>query len=205
MQDIAQSTYDFRVMRENGSVYVDKTGLLYPFIRRDRDALYFVSRPRRFGKSLMLSTLKYLFQGRRDLFKGLAIDSLDYDWAEYPVISLDFYTTIAPTLETFEANLRVLVREALLATGADWDDAATPEANFGMAIETLAKRRGKPVVVLIDEYDAPVSHALDDIPRANAVRERLSAIYAQLKARAANIRFMMMTGVTKFTQLSVPT
>ena len=113
MQDIAQSTYDFRVMRENGSVYVDKTGLLYPFIRRDRDALYFVSRPRRFGKSLMLSTLKYLFQGRRDLFKGLAIDSLDYDWAEYPVISLDFYTTIAPTLETFEANLRVLVREAL--------------------------------------------------------------------------------------------
>ena len=203
MQDIAQSTYDFRVMRENGSVYVDKTGLLYPFIRRDRDALYFVSRPRRFGKSLMLSTLKYLFQGRRDLFKGLAIDSLDYDWAEYPVISLDFYTTIAPTLETFEANLRVLVREALLATGADWDDAATPEANFGMAIETLAKRRGKPVVVLIDEYDAPVSHALDDIPRANAVRERLSAIYAQLKARAANIRFMMMTGVTKFTQLSV--
>ncbi|HIV09659.1 MAG TPA: AAA family ATPase, partial [Candidatus Spyradenecus faecavium] len=77
MQDIAQSTYDFRVMRENGSVYVDKTGLLYPFIRRDRDALYFVSRPRRFGKSLMLSTLKYLFQGRRDLFKGLAIDSLD--------------------------------------------------------------------------------------------------------------------------------
>ena len=92
MQDIAQSTYDFRVMRENGSVYVDKTGLLYPFIRRDRDALYFVSRPRRFGKSLMLSTLNYLFQGRRDLFKGLAIDSLDYDWAEYPVISLDFYT-----------------------------------------------------------------------------------------------------------------
>ena len=110
MQDIAQSTYDFRVMRENGSVYVDKTGLLYPFIRRDRDALYFVSRPRRFGKSLMLSTLKYLFQGRRDLFKGLAIDSLDYDWAEYPVISLDFYTTIAPTLETFEANLRVDLR-----------------------------------------------------------------------------------------------
>ena len=203
MQDIAQSTYDFRVMRENGSVYVDKTGLLYPFIRRDRDALYFVSRPRRFGKSLMLSTLNYLFQGRRDLFKGLAIDSLDYDWAEYPVISLDFYTTIAPTLETFEANLRVLVREALLATGADWDDAATPEANFGMAIETLAKRRGKPVVVLIDEYDAPVSHALDDIPRANAVRERLSAIYAQLKSRGPNIRFMMMTGVTKFTQLSV--
>ena len=203
MQDIAQSTYDFRVMRENGSVYVDKTGLLYPFIRRDRDALYFVSRPRRFGKSLMLSTLKYLFQGRRDLFKGLAIDSLDYDWAEYPVISLDFYTTIAPTLETFEANLRVLVREALLATGADWDDAATPEANFGMAIESLAKRRGKPVVVLIDEYDAPVSHALDDIPRANAVRERLSAIYAQLKSRGPNIRFMMMTGVTKFTQLSV--
>ena len=92
MQDIAQSTYDFRVMRENGSVYVDKTGLLYPFIRRDRDALYFVSRPRRFGKSLMLSTLKYLFQGRRDLFKGLAIDSLDYDWARHAVLAFNFAT-----------------------------------------------------------------------------------------------------------------
>ncbi len=203
MQDIAQSTYDFGVMRANRSVYVDKTAMLHALIKRDRDAFYFISRPRRFGKSLMLSTLKYLFQGRRDLFKGLAIDALDYDWAEYPVISLDFYTAIAPTLETFKANLRVLVRSALLAAGADWDDAATPEANFGVAIDTLAERRGKPVVVLIDEYDAPVSHAVDDIARANAIRESLSAIYAQLKSHNANIRFMMMTGVTKFTQLSV--
>ena len=104
MQDIAQSTYDFRVMRENGSVYVDKTGLLYPFIRRDRDALYFVSRPRRFGKSLMLSTLKYLFQGRRDLFKGLAIDSLDYDWARHAVLAFNFATMDTPGLRLGKAR-----------------------------------------------------------------------------------------------------
>lgn len=86
MQDIAQSTYDFGVMRANGSVYVDKTAMFHALIKRDRDAFYFISRPRRFGKSLMLSTLKYLFQGRRDLFKGLAIDKMDYDWAEYPIL-----------------------------------------------------------------------------------------------------------------------
>ena len=101
-QRIAQSVYDFRIMRENGYRYVDKTDLLYPLIMRDGDAFYFISRPRRFGKSLMLSTLECIFRGKRELFQGLAIDKLDYDWAEYPILHFNFATMSVETLEEFK-------------------------------------------------------------------------------------------------------
>ena len=101
-QKIAQSVYDFRIMREKGYRYVDKTDLLYPLVTRDGDAFYFISRPRRFGKSLMLSTLECIFRGRRDLFQGLAIDTLDYDWAEYPILHFNFATMSVETLEEFK-------------------------------------------------------------------------------------------------------
>ena len=83
---IATSNFDFKALREGGCVYVDKTDILYDLIQREPDAHYFISRPRRFGKSLMLSTLKYIFEGRRDLFKGLKIDKKKYDWKKYPVV-----------------------------------------------------------------------------------------------------------------------
>ena len=121
MQDIAQSTYDFGVMRANGSVYVDKTAMLHALIKRDRDAFYFISRPRRFGKSLMLSTLKYLFQGRRDLFKGLAIDKMDYDWAEYPILHFNFATMDTETLGAFREGLVARVQEAFAEAKVDYD------------------------------------------------------------------------------------
>ena len=98
---IAQSVYDFRIMREKGYRYVDKTDLLYPLVTRDGDAFYFISRPRRFGKSLMLSTLECIFRGKRELFKGLAIDKLDYDWAEYPILHFNFATMKVDTLALF--------------------------------------------------------------------------------------------------------
>ena len=89
-EKIAQGTYDFRVMREKGYRYVDKTALLYPLVTRDGDGFFFISRPRRFGKSLMLSTLECLFRGERELFKGLAIDKMDYDWKSYPILHFNF-------------------------------------------------------------------------------------------------------------------
>ena len=98
-EKIAQGTYDFRVMREDGYRYVDKTALLYPLVTRGRDSFFFISRPRRFGKSLMLSTLECLFRGQRELFKGLAIDKMDYDWTEYPILHFNFGTM---KVETFE-------------------------------------------------------------------------------------------------------
>ncbi len=202
-QKIAQSVYDFRIMREKGYRYVDKTDLLYPLVTRDGDAFYFISRPRRFGKSLMLSTLECIFRGRRDLFQGLAIDKLDYDWAEYPILHFNFATMKVETFELFTQQFVERVSRTIEAAGGTYNPAVTPDTNFADAIRFLARERGKPVVVLIDEYDAPVSASLNDIEKATAIRATLSSFYGEIKNNASNIRFMMMTGVTRFTQLSV--
>ena len=202
-QKIAQGVYDFRIMREDGYVYVDKTALLGDLVTGGRDAYYFISRPRRFGKSLMLSTLKSHFHGKRDLFKGLAIDKMDYDWAEYPILHFSFAGIKAKTFEAFEADFKTCLEETFTAVKAPWNPAISPGANFRRAISALAENTGKPVVVLIDEYDAPVGHALTDIKLASDIRQELSDFYIQIKNKASDIRFMMMTGVTRFTQLSV--
>ena len=202
-QRIALDISDFRELREKECVYVDKTGLLQALIRDKTRKLYFISRPRRFGKSLMLSTLECIFRGERDLFKGLAIDSLDYDWAKYPIIRFDLSVLSETTLESFRSDLRKTVRDALLDAGALWDETDSTHRNFGSAIDWLAAKHKSPVVVLIDEYDAPVTRAMGDIAKATAIRSELSPLYSQLKAHGVNIRFMMMTGVTKFAQLSV--
>ena len=176
-EKIAQGTYDFRVMREDGFRYVDKTALLYPLITRGRDAFFFISRPRRFGKSLMLSTLEYLFQGRRDLFKGLAIDQMDYDWESYPVLHFNFGTMDVTTFDTFNSGFVARVQEVIEDAKATYNPTLAPNDNFSRAIKALARERGKPVVILIDEYDAPVGHALNDIAKAKAIRSKLSAFH----------------------------
>ena len=202
-EKIAQGTYDFRVMREKGYRYVDKTALLYPLVTRDGDAFFFISRPRRFGKSLMLSTLEYLFQGRRDLFKGLAIDRMDYDWESYPILHFNFGTMDVTTFDSFYSAFVARVMQAFKEAKVTYDPAFAPGDNFANAIRSLAQDRGKPVVILIDEYDAPVGAALNDIKKAEAIRAKLSAFYGEIKNNVGNIRFMMMAGVTRFTQLSV--
>ena len=203
MRPIAQDISDFRELREKGCIYVDKTDILHALIRDPGRKLYFISRPRRFGKSLMLSTLKSIFQGRRDLFAGLAIDKLDYDWADYPILQFSFAGVKATSLEAFVAEFRIRVKKVLTEAQCAWDDAVSPGANFNQAITDLAKMRGKPVAILIDEYDAPVGHTLADIPLATAIRGELSDFYIQIKECASDVRFLMMTGVTRFTQLSV--
>ena len=202
---IAQDTADFRELRENGCIYVDKTAQLYRLVNGIDIAgkLFFISRPRRFGKSLMLSTLECIFRGKRELFKGLAIAKLDYDWPEYPILHFSFAGIKTKSLEAFEADFRFRVKKVLTEARCTWNDAISPGANFNQAITDLAKQAGKPVVILIDEYDAPVSHALADIKLATDIRSELSDFYIQIKECASDIRFMMMTGVTKFTQLSV--
>lgn len=205
MQPIAQDLANFAELREKQCIYVDKTEQLYRLVQGMAlgAKLFFLSRPRRFGKTLLLSTLKCLFQGRRDLFKGLAIDALDYDWQPHPVLHFDFATLAIDAVATFERGFVERVTQSLNAAGLDYNPAMTPGGNFATAIRTLAKEAGRPVVILIDEYDSPVSHALDDIPKANAIRDRLSAFYGEIKNNAADIRFMLMTGLTKFTQHSV--
>ena len=204
MRPIATDTADFPSLRRDGCIYVDKTMFMHSLISTKGSKLVFVSRPRRFGKSLTISALKAIFQGRRELFEGLKINETDWGWEKYPIIHFEFNDVDTTSLETFDASLAFHVQDRLKKSGYAYDNSISPVANFGLAIESLsASNGGKGVVILIDEYDAPIGHTLDNNEVAEAVRARLSALYSQMKNRTGDIRFMLMTGVSKFTKLSV--
>jgi hypothetical protein len=205
---------DFAVLRKNHAIYVDKTAYILHLISDLNSNIVFASRPRRFGKSLTISTLKYIFQGRRELFAGLAIDKSGWEWKKHPIIHFAFNDVPTETFERFDKTFPAYVKMRLSAAGFDYDDGKDFTLNFGNAIDALADRSreaakdnpseyGEGVVILIDEYDAPVGHALGDVARAEAIRDRMSSLYAQMKNRTGNIRFLFMTGVSKFTKLSV--
>ena len=210
MRPIATDTHDFPSLRRDGKIYVDKTGFIYRLIAHNDTKLFFVSRPRRFGKSLTVSALKALFSGRRELFKGLYIDGTDWKWEKYPIIHFEFNDLTTTSLEEFEKDLAHHVEDRLAEAGYTYDGTRSAHENFGKAITELAAKSRERVgdsdggvVILVDEYDAPVGHALDDIDFAEKVRDRLSAVYSQMKNRTGDIKFLFMTGVSKFTKLSV--
>ena len=184
--------------------YVDKTGLLYVLVN-GADQQLFISRPRRFGKSLMLSTLKAMFECRRELFKGLALDSLPWEWDKpFPVISFTMSTAVGATYEKFTSNLRSLVKGLAAEHDVPFAEDETTEKNFEDLIKAVAaKSERKEVVVLIDEYDEPVAKFLDDLDTLKKVRSVLHDFYEKLKVNSGSIRFLMMTGVTKLTKLSI--
>lgn len=204
MRPIATDTHDFPTLRREGCIYVDKTAYLHRLLSSKGSRLFFVSRPRRFGKSLTVSVLKCLFSGRRDLFAGLDIEKTDWTWETHPVIHFEFNDLDTTSLDAFEKSLAYQVRNRLENAGYTYDRTASPPDNFGSAITALsAANGGRGVVILIDEYDAPVGHTLHDLDTAEAVRDRLSALYSQMENRTGDIRFLFMTGVSKFTKLSV--
>ena len=202
MKPINQSTNDFAQLREH-CIYVDKTAYLHRLITSVESNLHFIARPRRFGKSLMISTLKAIFEGRHELFDGLAIAKTDYEWKTSPVIWFNFGFAAATTYRRFMEAFPDIVKDALEASGYTYDSAATPAVNFGRAINWFADVKKTPCVILIDEYDDPVAKALANFEDAENIRDELSLIYGQIKDRVGKIRFMMMTGVSKFTKLSV--
>jgi len=204
MRPLATDTNDFPKLRGKGCIYVDKTEFVHRMVSDVSTNLFFISRPRRFGKSLTLSVLKAIFSGRRELFEGLYIDKTDWKWEKYPIIHFEFNDVASTSVAEFEVEFAEHVRERLEAAGYEYDKTTTPAINFGRAIESLsAANGGKGVVILIDEYDAPVGHALGDLDMAEAIRDRMSALYSRMKNRTGNIRFLLMTGISKFTRLSV--
>ena len=204
MRPIATDTNDFPSLRRDGKIYVDKTEFVHRMVSDANTRLFFISRPRRFGKSLTLSVMKALFSGCRELFEGLYIDKTDWKWEKYPIIHFEFNDVDTTSLEDFEKSFTEHVQERLEDAGYAYDERKTVAFNFGNAIESLsAANGGKGVVILIDEYDAPVGHSLDDIPKAEAIRDRMSALYSRMKNRTGDIRFLLMTGISKFTRLSV--
>ncbi len=210
MRPIATDTHDFPSLRREGCIYVDKTKFIHRLVTTKGARLFFISRPRRFGKSLTVSALKALFSGRRELFEGLAIDRTDWKWEKYPIIHFEFNDLTTTSVEEFVRSLAWHVERKLTEAGYSYNKSLTPADNFAKAIETLAWQKDengndvhKGVVILVDEEDAPVGHCLDNVAKAEAVRERLSDVYAQMKNRTGDIRFLFMTGVSKFTKLSV--
>ena len=205
MKPIATANYDFESLIKGGCVYVDKTDMLWK-LASSKDAIYFISRPRRFGKSLMLSTFKYLFQGRKDLFKGLKIEKKKWDWSKtYPVIDLNMSDFDKEgTREGFKRSLSSALKKRLDAAKVKYGNDDAPGDLFDALIKGLAAAspEGK-VVVLVDEYDHPLGGLLDDRKSLLAMRREMHGFYSTLKNNVGIIRFMMMTGVSKFTKLSV--
>ena len=200
-------TFDFETLiRDEEAKYVDKTALLYELARHKADAQLFISRPRRFGKSLMLSTLKAMFEGRRDLFKGLSIDKLPWEGWETPtpVYSFTMGDVAGETYDEVREQLGILVDDLFAEAGIPVPGVGTIPGRFAKFIKAAAaKSPTKKIVVLIDEYDEPVAGFLDDIKTLKRVRKLLHDFYEKLKFNSGSIRFLLMTGVTKLTKLSV--
>ena len=190
----------FRTIREEGCYYVDKT----PWIRRlvDGGTHYFLSRPRRFGKSLFVDTLKELFEGNEALFEGLAIHD-EWDWsASHPVLRLDFsrgdYRTPGYVHQSLMAQLEALERRSEVES-----DYSTGPERFNHLLEALHQRTGRRVAVLVDEYDKPILDALDVPEVARANRDYLRGLYSTVKFADAHVRFTFLTGVSKFSKVSL--
>jgi len=200
MKDLTSSVYTFEKLIRGNYLYVDKTEYIWKLVR-PASGIYFMSRPRRFGKSLTISTLKAVFQGKRDLFKGLAISKKEYDWKEYPVIHLDLANCDARTPQALRKYLaRVLIRAASThQVSVDiYED--EPAASFESLVWAVTKN--SPVVILLDEYDKPILNALAT-PEAAACRDVLKGFYSTIKKCESLERFVFVTGVTKFSHVSL--
>ena len=192
---------DFESLRKDGYLYIDKTELIYKMIKGGR--YYFLSRPRRFGKSLLMSTIHAIFDGKRELFDGLAIaDKTDMDWAMHPVLHLDLNTNKYDAKEVLEKKLD----ESLSVWEKEYD-CERKDLPFGMRFENVIQyaydKTGKGVVILVDEYDKPMLQAIGNEKLQNEFRGTLKGFYGALKSKDGCIKFALLTGVTKFGKVSV--
>ena len=191
---------NFEDLRSRGYIYVDKTLLLYNLVQTGK--YYFLSRPRRFGKSLMISTLEAYFLGKRELFKGLAMESLEKDWTVHPVLHMDLNTEKYDTEASLENKLELTLKQWEAEYGHNPDEYSVA-TRFEGVIRRAAKKMGQKVVILIDEYDKPMLQAITNPKLQTKFRNTLKAFYGALKSCDGSIHFAMLTGVTKFSKVSV--
>ena len=203
MERIATDTYSFERVREGGFVYVDKTAILKTLADGSLGTQFFIARPRRFGKSLAVSTLQCLFEGRRDLFRGLAIEP-DWDWSKtWPVLKLDMGTCAADDAQELKGLLRSMLRREAVRLGLPRPEGATPgDAFLQFCTDLAANTKGGKFVLLVDEYDKPLLGHLGK-PDVNDIRDELKAFYSVIKTCEGLQRFAFMTGVSKFSKVSV--
>ena len=200
----------FDRIRNEGYVYVDKTDLIYQLVTTG--SIYFLSRPRRFGKSLLVSTLEHYFLGHKELFKGLAMEQLEQNWLEYPVFHIDFNNTQFEKSGSLENKINIYLTAweqiyGALPVKGDLGD------RFAYVLEQAHKQTGRRAVVLVDEYDKPILDVLDsgkmtveddqEILLEEQHRNILKGFYSVFKGADAHLQFVLLTGVTKFSQVSV--
>lgn len=190
----------FSNIRDGGFAYVDKTRLVYQLASTGK--YYFLSRPRRFGKSLLVSTMEAYFSGQKELFKGLDIESLEKDWTAYPVLHLDFTGSGYTSTSDLDANLDHSLHKWEVRYGIDNESDDFP-TRFKAAIETAHEKTGKGVVVLIDEYEKPIIDNIDNPELMESFRRKLQGFYSVMKGEDALIRFAFLTGVTKLGKMSI--
>ena len=191
---------DFEGLRRDGYYYVDKTALVYDLANTNK--YYFLSRPRRFGKSLLVSTLKAYFLGKKELFEGLAMADLEKDWTTYPVFHIDFvggvYNNIDDLNERMDIILRRIEEEYNLTPIAK-----SAAGRFNEDIKQVYDKTKKQVVILIDEYDKPLIDNIDHPEMQARMRDFLSGLYGNLKSMDSYIRFGFLTGVSRFSHLNI--
>lgn len=196
---VQASTYTFRHIIEGGFLYVDKTRYLYDLVRPGT-GIYFMARPRRFGKSLMISTLQEIFLGNKELFREQWIYKSDYDWQTYPVIHIDFSRNAVQTAQRLEQVIdyytgEIAERYGVTLRGFDY------QSRFDNLIQQLG--REKNVVILVDEYDKPLIDNLENLPEAIRIRNTLKNFYTIIKAMDSYVRFVFITGISKFSKVGV--
>ena len=191
---------NFEKIRKDGYFYIDKTALIYQMVKTG--SYYFLSRPRRFGKSLLISTLEAYFLGKKELFEGLAIEKLEKDWTVYPIFHMDLNTEKYDTRESLDSILNFTLEKWEQQYGT-----APSEKTFALRfrglIERAYKQTGQRVVILIDEYDKPMLQAIGNEELQKEFRNTMKAFYSVLKTMDGCIQFAFLTGVTKFGKVSV--
>ena len=190
----------FEDIRNDGYLYVDKTALMWTIANIGKP--FFLSRPRRFGKSLLISTFEAYFKGRRDLFTGLAVEQLEKKWEEYPVLHLDLNAEKYDSPDRLDAILSNQLTQWEVIYGKG-EDETTLSSRFLGVIRRASEQAGRGVVVLVDEYDKPLLQAIQNVQLLDSYRSTLKAFYGVLKSADRYLRFAFLTGVTKFSQVSV--
>jgi hypothetical protein len=199
-KELSTSVYTFETIIEHNGMYVDKTKDIYKLVKA-MEGQFFLSRPRRFGKSLTLSTLKCIFSGQKELFKGLHIYDQPYDWKQYTIIHLSLNAASSKTGEELEKKLCWLIEDIAERYDIDVSRESASE-KFRMLIDRLYNKKGK-VVVLIDEYDKPILDNILNKGNVIEIRDILKGFYGIIKACESMIRFTLLTGVSKFARVSI--
>ena len=190
----------FEKIRELNAIYIDKTEYIYNLVQNGQ--VYFLSRPRRFGKSLLISTMEAYFQGKKELFEGFAISKLEKEWIQYPVFRFDLSGAKYRDVGFLTEHLDLMLEEYENIYGRKPNE-NNPSSRMNGLIRRAWEKTGRPVVILIDEYDAPLLDTLVDNDTFKTLRNMLRDFYSPLKSCDAHLKFVFLTGITKFSQLSI--